>query len=293
METLPNMAASLITPQIRKVCELLSKRYSLNVEECLQVIQTKITDGALDIGQNEDKIADLKPLVPQKTCSSEQQLMFEKIKHELQCDASTQEGQDRIKGWATKEGNTQESERRSIAYVCSVLDKLGLSYEQAGSQQAEDIRNVGGIGLTLEIKKTKNTNICLNDTPPQPHVYYVIFHTTDPRQKATNRKPQVVCCLGVEMMPTEEAERFQAAHETIQNLRNTLGKGEARKHRLTAFPRMNYSFDIRDLLTSAPKPLSVAEMKEELKKLGLSTKGKKQELAERLEQAKVSGQQQS
>ena len=138
-----------------------------------------------------------------------------------------------------------------------------------------------GIGLLIEVKKLKSKTIMLNDTPPQPHVYYVIFHTTDPCQKNPLYKPQVVCCLGADMMPPEEANRIRPAHDSIHGWRELLGKGGARKNRLQAFPRMNYNYNIEYMLIPQPKAISLKEMKKELKKHGLKVPKINEEIKEK------------
>ena len=62
----------------------------------------------------------------------------------------------------TTKGNTQSSERVVIQKIKEVLDELKLTYEEAGSQQSKDFRNVGGIGLDIEIKKTLSENTLLH-----------------------------------------------------------------------------------------------------------------------------------
>jgi len=58
-----------------------------------------------------------------------------------------------IQSIKTFKGNTQSSERVVIQKIRDVFGDLELSYEEAGSQQSKDFRNVGGIGLDIEIKK--------------------------------------------------------------------------------------------------------------------------------------------
>ena len=61
----------------------------------------------------------------------------------------------------TKKGNTQGSERGVILKIREILDGMSIAYTEAGSQQSKDFRNVGGIGLNIEIKKTdcSKTNV--------------------------------------------------------------------------------------------------------------------------------------
>jgi len=55
-----------------------------------------------------------------------------------------------IQSIKTLKGNTQSSERVVIQKIRNVFGDLELSYEEAGSQQSKDFRNVGGIGLNIE-----------------------------------------------------------------------------------------------------------------------------------------------
>jgi len=52
-----------------------------------------------------------------------------------------------IKSTKTEKGNTQVSERVVIEKIREVLTALELTFQEAGSQQSKDFRNVGGIGL--------------------------------------------------------------------------------------------------------------------------------------------------
>ena len=82
-----------------------------------------------------------------------------------------------IKSTKTENGNTQISERVVIEKIRQVLLSLEITFEEAGSQQSKDFRNVGGIGLNIEIKKTDNPVIYFNDTCPSKDIYYVVFFT--------------------------------------------------------------------------------------------------------------------
>ena len=72
--------------------------------------------------------------------------------NQIKVFASTVLTTDFILSTKTMKGNTQVSERGVITKIKEVLDGMGLSYTEAGSQQSKDFRNVGGIGLNIEIK---------------------------------------------------------------------------------------------------------------------------------------------
>ena len=103
----------------------------------------------------------------------DQKALFEQITTKL--DETVNE--EFIKSTKTEKGNTQVSERIVIEKIKEVLTLLGLTFEEAGSQQSKDFRNVGGIGLNLEIKKTDSPVIYFNDTCPSKDIYYVVFFT--------------------------------------------------------------------------------------------------------------------
>jgi hypothetical protein len=112
----------------------------------------------------------------------EHKLLFERVAAEMDKRVSA----DFIKSTKTEKGNTQVSERVVIEKMREVFDFMGLTYQEAGSQQSKDFRNVGGIGLNIEIKKTDNPVIYFNDTCPCADIYYVIFFTG----KEYKRKPE-------------------------------------------------------------------------------------------------------
>ena len=66
----------------------------------------------------------------------------------------------------TKSGDTQVSERAIIEAFRNIFNSLSLSYEEASSQQSKDFRNIGNIGLTIEVKKTDSGMVYFNDTCP-------------------------------------------------------------------------------------------------------------------------------
>ena len=209
--------------------------------------------------------------------------LFAKILTTLKSDAATPEGQARIRSFATIRGNTQESERRRMRYIVSVLDRLGLSYEHAGSQLPKDLRNVGGIGLPIEVKSANGTTACCNDTVPQPGTFYVFFHTTNPASRSPTRLPQVVACEGSEMIAPDDVEWIADLAAAIARLRAAYGKGAARRRRLTAFPRCNYSYKFGHMLASLP---TVADLRAELLAHGQPTDGTKMVLQQRLRATK-------
>lgn len=119
-----------------------------------------------------------------------QQALFDQIKQRM----SEEVNEEFIKSTKTEKGNTQVSERVVIEKIRQVLTSLSLTFEEAGSQQSKDFRNVGGIGLSIEVKKTDNPTIYFNDTCPSKDIYYIIFFTGK-EYKRTPEKNVLPCLL--------------------------------------------------------------------------------------------------
>lgn len=159
---------------------------------------------------------------------------------------------DHIASYKTSKGDTQKSERRVIADVKSILDEENLTYEEAGSQQPRDFRNVGGIGLDIEVKKTDSETVVFNDTCPSKDTYYLVFFTG--KQKGRKNKktiipPQVICVNGHEFVKDSPwVEEYQAM---INTLKDRYARGEEKKQLpglMSVYPRPTYRADITTLL---------------------------------------------
>lgn len=77
----------------------------------------------------------------------------------------------------TIDGRTQRSSARCEKAVSDLLKEMELDFIRAGTQKHGDFRNVGGIGLSIEVKKTDTMTIKLNDSIPRPDVFYIFFVT--------------------------------------------------------------------------------------------------------------------
>lgn len=159
---------------------------------------------------------------------------------------------DHIATYKTSKGDTQKSERRVIADVKGILDEENLTYDEAGSQQPKDFRNVGGIGLDIEVKKTDSETVVFNDTCPSKDVYYLVFFTG--KQKGSKKKriiipPQVICVNGHEFVKDSPwIEEYQAV---INALKDKYARGEGKKQlsgMMSVYPRPTYRADITTLL---------------------------------------------
>lgn len=137
---------------------------------------------------------------------------------------------DFIKSTKTKKGNTQVSERLVIEKIRDILlDKMKLTFDEAGSQQSKDFRNVGGIGLDIEIKKTDSHTVYFNDTCPNENIWYVILFTGKEykRTPEKNIPPQLLYLNGEEFI-RDSPWIHDYIHE-ITLLKNKYARGEEKK----------------------------------------------------------------
>lgn len=128
----------------------------------------------------------------------------------------------------TKKGNTQNSERICIDFFRRVLDSLCLDYNIAGSQQSKDFRNIGSIGLDIEIKKTDNLTIFFNDTIPNENIFYIVFFTGKTfKNKEKNLEPCVLFINGNEFI--KDSPWISDYNKEINDLKNKWCRGENKK----------------------------------------------------------------
>jgi len=133
-----------------------------------------------------------------------------------------------IKSTKTKKGNTQVSERLVIEKIRELLlGKMQLTFDEAGSQQSKDFRNVGGIGLDIEIKKTDSPNVYFNDTCPNENIWYVILFTGKEYKRRPNIPPQLLYLNGEEFI-RDSPWIHDYIHE-ITLLKNKYARGEEKK----------------------------------------------------------------
>jgi hypothetical protein len=154
-----------------------------------------------------------------------------------------------LKGFKTTAGNTQSVERNVISDVRNILSDLKLTFEEAGSQQSKDFRNVGDEKLNIEIKKTDGFTVIFNDTCPSPDIYYIILFTGTDYKKKTNVEPQVLCLNGEVFL--KDSPWLNDYKERIDQLLDMYGRGENKKQLggcISVYPRPNYSANIRHLL---------------------------------------------
>ena len=177
------------------------------------------------------------------------QALFETIQAQMKSVIST----EFILSTRTANGNTQVSERMVIAKVKEVLDGLTLTYEEAGSQQSEDFRNIGGIGLSIEVKKTDNTTIYFNDTCPREDIYYIILFTGKEykRRVEKNIPPQLCFLNGAQFLV--DAPWILDYIAELTALKDKYARGENKKQLsgiMSVYPRPTFKADISSFLSS-------------------------------------------
>lgn len=131
----------------------------------------------------------------------------------------------------TKKGKTQASGTKAEEKIKEVLDELNLYSESAPSQQHRDFRNIGHIGLDIEVKKSDKGIIKCNDTRPPEDVFYIVFLYQSSTKKSKN-KPCIWFGTGDEIC---SGKMDSDVHE--EQLINELD--EARKKYLAAAKKFN------------------------------------------------------
>jgi hypothetical protein len=186
--------------------------------------------------------------IPEDTIRSS---IFDKITVEIDSNIT----EEFIRSIKTEKGNTQVSERIVIEKMREVFVLMGLSYEEAGSQQSKDFRNVGGIGLNIEIKKTDNPNIYFNDTCPSKDIYYVVFFTGKEYKRKTenNIPPKLLYLNGEEFVKDSPWINDYIKELTI--LKDTYARGENKKKLcgiMEVYPRPTFKANIAGFLGMNP-----------------------------------------
>ena len=163
-----------------------------------------------------------------------------------------------ISSTKTVKGNTQKCERVVIQKIKEVLDEMTLTYTEASSQQSKDFRNVGGIGLNLEIKKTDSPSIYFNDTCPAAEIFYMVLFTGKEykREIEKNIPPQVCYINGAEFLKDAE-EWIEEYKINITALKDKYARGENKKKLtgiMSVYPRPTYKADISSFLIKMSPP---------------------------------------
>jgi len=151
---------------------------------------------------------------------------------------------DEFFGTLKQGANTQQSERISITFIADILRELELNFQRAGSQQSKDFRNIGDIGLDVEVKICKSTTVIFNDTCPNSNIYYIIFFLGN-----RTTRPQVLTLNGNEFIADSPwIQQYQAA---IEDLKNRFCRGDNARNlpgSMKVYTRPNYSANISSFL---------------------------------------------
>ena len=177
----------------------------------------------------------------------EHQALFNRITKEL----DEQVGEEFIKSTKTEKGNTQVSERVVIEKIRVILTGMELSFEEAGSQQSKDFRNVGGIGLNIEIKKTDNPVVYFNDTCPNKDIWYIIFFTgKEYKRKPENNIPAKLLYINGEEF-IKDSPWLEEYIQEITALKDKYARGAAKKQLagiMEVYPRPTFKGNISRFL---------------------------------------------
>lgn len=179
--------------------------------------------------------------------NSEHQALFNRITKEL----DEQVGEEFIKSTKTEKGNTQVSERVVIEKIRVILTGMELIFEEAGSQQSKDFRNVGGIGLNIEIKKTDNPVVYFNDTCPNKDIWYIIFFTgKEYKRKPENNIPAKLLYINGEEF-IKDSPWLDEYIQEITALKDKYARGAAKKQLagiMEVYPRPTFKGNISKFL---------------------------------------------
>ena len=179
--------------------------------------------------------------------SAQAKQLFQKITNEL----SKYITQEFIMTTRTEKGNTQACERVVIQKICEVLDAMGLSYKQAGSQQSKDFRNIGDIDLDIEVKKTDTMKVFFNDTCPSEKIFYVIFFTGKEYKKTPEKNipGKLLFMNGEEFVKC--SPWIEDYIREITAIKDKYGRGENKKGLegiMEVYPRPTFKADISKFL---------------------------------------------
>jgi hypothetical protein len=180
-------------------------------------------------------------------------LAAKQLFYEISCELNKHISQAFILSTKTEKGNTQISERIIIQKIGTILDSMGLTYVEAGSQQSKDFRNVGNIDLNIEVKKTDNTTIYFNDTCPGKDIYYVILFTGKKykRTPEKNISPQLIFINGEEFI--KDSPWIEDYISEINALKDKYARGANKKLLegiMEVYPRPTFKANICRFISS-------------------------------------------
>jgi|TARA_Y100000389_G_C17325852_1_gene445519 hypothetical protein len=159
-----------------------------------------------------------------------------------------------ISSLVTTKGDTQVKERLSINFVKNCLDELDYYYEEAGSQQSKDFRNICKINLNIEIKKTDSLIVYFNDTLPSNDIFYIIMFTGKEYKNKENIKPQILFINGYDLCKPDLYLLLEYKKDMDHMKDKWARKGSnenANKFKyFSVYPRPTYKMNISHLINS-------------------------------------------
>lgn len=159
-----------------------------------------------------------------------------------------------IQSLKTEKGNTQVKERLSISFIKECLDSLKYTYEEAGSQQSKDFRNINNIGFNIEVKKTDGINVYFNDTLPNSDIFYIIIFTGKVYKTKENISPKLIFINGYDLCKPD-IYYLKEYEKEIEDMRDRWGRKKTNKKankfkHFSVYPRPTYKTDISYLFDS-------------------------------------------
>ena len=222
------------------------EHFVMGYEHVIETASYESSNGPADQAQNDEWIADQRISSLDNIYETQRETLFNNIlnlaKMKITCEM--------LVSLRTHKGNTQASERSSIDLIKMVLDELGLSYVEASSQQSKDFRNVGGIGLDIEVKKTDGNILTFNDTCPNSNIWYLIMFTGKKTKRAASIPPGIMGINGGEFI--KDSEWVHEYQQEIDAIKNKYCRGEGARAlpgKMKAYVRPTYRADITEFLS--------------------------------------------
>lgn len=233
-----------LTKDIEKVLHLLVENFNINYEDSVNMLAKEWDKETTNVCQEQTQDTE-KDTEKDTELQKQRQVLFEQISNQVK---------DKIKSsqiiqYKTKKGDTQKAERQVITDIKEILDSSNIFYTEAGSQQSKDFRNVGKIGLDIEVKKADTSVIYFNDTCPNKDINYIIF-VTGKETKKYEIPPQVVCINGYDLV--KESPWINEYQFKLEQLKNEYARGDEKKKLsgcISVYPRPTYKANIQDFLT--------------------------------------------
>jgi hypothetical protein len=207
-------------------------------------IKEKNIDGSI-ISKNNMKILAIQKIKYNIKCK-----IFNLIKECLLLNISISD----IKNIKTSNGNTQITERLSIDIIKKCLEKLNYYYEEAGSQQSKDFRNIKNIGLHIEVKKTDSLTVYFNDTLPSVDTFYIIIFTGREYKTKDDIIPTIIFINGYDLVKPDIYQLLEYKKELNEFkdkwARKKSNQNAKKLKHFSVYPRPTYKTDIGYLLNS-------------------------------------------